>query len=83
MVTIRCTVNKVEDGVAVCTDEEGLICDFPFYLFPEDAGEGSLVECVFEGNNLLSVKLLDGSRKETGALPDNSLRGMLNRFLKN
>lgn len=60
MVTITLAIDRVEDGVAICIDEEGKTCDMPFYRFPQNAAEGSIVECVFEGNDLVSAKVVKG-----------------------
>ena len=57
MAPVRLTIDRIEDGVAVCSDEDGNIRDYPLYYFPEGAAEGSVIDCVFEGNELLSARL--------------------------
>ena len=82
MVTIRLTIDRVEDGVAVCTDEEGKVCDYPVYLFPEGTSEGSVVDCVFDGNELLSAKLQKRTAHLRTAANEARLRSLFSKFRK-
>lgn len=82
MVTIRFTIDRIEDGVAVCTDEEGKVCDYPVYLFPEGAAEGSIVDCVFEGNDLLSATLQNAEAQQQTAANEARLHSLFSKFKK-
>ena len=82
MVSIRLTIDRVEDGVAVCTDEEGKVCDYPVYLFPEGTAEGSVVDCVFEGNDLLSATLRKSEAHHRTVVNQARLRSLFSKFRK-
>ena len=32
MVTMQCAIDRIEDGVAICIDDEGKVFDLPFYF---------------------------------------------------
>lgn len=82
MVTMQCAIDRIEDGVAICIDDEGKVFDLPFYQFPEGTGEGSIVQCVFEGNELLSVKLLSEETSKKAAENEARVRSLFDKFRK-
>ena len=53
---MKLIVDRIEENIAVCEKEDGKMIEIPAQLLPEGAGEGAVIEIIYNEEETLKRK---------------------------